>query len=143
MIRGTDVALSLLVVGTAAAAGYVLQGRRRDAAARSKAEVGARVVDRSEVPPETTVVDVSSRRLREIPGARRAIDRAVRADADEEWAHVTLDREDAWSVVDALRRSLPYHDGDGDEYNGVYVRYGDHVIVLDAIGWARVEGPPR
>ena len=54
---------------------------------------------------------------------------------------VTLERDGAWSVVDAVRDSLPYYDGDAGEYNGVYVRYGDRIVVLDAIGWARLEEP--
>lgn len=140
-IRGKDVAYSLLAVGTAAAAGYVLRGgRSRTRDARSAADVGARIVD--DVPHEATIVDASAERLREVPGVRRAIERAIAGDAREEWAHVTLEREGAWTVADRLRRSLPYHEGDGDAYNGVYVRYDDRVVVLDAIGWARVEGAP-
>lgn len=135
--------LSLLAVGTAAAAGYVLSSRRadRDPEARSKANLGARIVDRSEIPDGATVVDASSERLADIPGAQRAIRRAVRNDAREEWAHVTLDRDGAWSVVDTVRRALPYYDGGDAEYNGVYVRHGDRIVLLDAIGWARLERP--
>jgi hypothetical protein len=141
-IRGKDVALSLLAVGTAAAAGYVLRaGATRSGTVRSKADVGARIVD--DVPSRATVVDVSCDRLREIPGARRAIDRAISNDAREEWEHVTLESDGAWNVVEHVRRSLPYHDGRDDEYNGVYVRYDDRVVLLDAIGWARVEEPIR
>lgn len=140
MIRGKDMALSLLAVGTAAAAGYVLQsGRTRSKTARSKANLGARIV--GEVPDGATVVDASSNRLADIPGARRALTRAVRNNARDEWEHVTLERDGAWSVVDAIRSSLPYYDGSGSEYNGVYVRYDDRVVVLDAIGWARLEEP--
>lgn len=139
-IRGKDLALSLLAVGTAAAAGYVLRaGCKRREDARSKANLGARIVD--EIPDGATVVDVSSRRLGEIPGARRAIDRAVNNGAREEWEHVTLEDDGAWDTVDRIRRSLPYHDADGTDYNGVYVQYNDHVVVLDAIGWARIEEP--
>lgn len=138
MIRGKDVAISLLVVGTAAAAGYALQaGRARCVPAESNADIGARIVE--EPPRDATVVDVASDRLRMIPEAQRAVERAVRNDAREEWEHVTLERDGAWEIVDVIRRSLPYHD-DG-EYNGVYVRYGDTVVLLDAIGWARVEEP--
>ncbi|WP_247002781.1 hypothetical protein [Halosolutus gelatinilyticus] len=140
MIRGKEMALSLLAVGTAAVAGYVIQsGRNRRATARSKADLGARIVN--EVPEGATVVDATSRKLDDIPGARRAIDRAIRNEAREEWEHVTLERDGAWSIVDAIRQSLPYHDARGTEYNGVYVSDGDRVIVLDAIGWARLEDP--
>ncbi|WP_265108968.1 hypothetical protein [Halosolutus halophilus] len=140
MIRGKEIGLSLLAVGTAAAAGYVLRaGRSRSTAARSKADLGARIVE--DVPSGATVVDATSDRLDRIPGARRAIDRAVRNDAREEWEHVTLERDGAWTVVDAVRRSLPYYDATGCEYNGVYVRYEDRIVVLDAIGWARLEDP--
>ncbi|WP_255170621.1 hypothetical protein [Natrononativus amylolyticus] len=139
VIKGKDVAISLLVVGTAAAAGYALQsGRSRDADARSSADIGARIVE--EIPPSATVIDVSSEQLRAIPGARRAIDRAIRGDAREEWEHVTLEDDGAWEIVDVIRRSLPYHDAE-EGYNGVYVRYDDRVVVLDAIGWAHVEEP--
>ena len=142
MIRGRDVALPLLAVGTAVVAGYLLQTERaRDVRARTKADVGARIVETGEIPQDATVVDVSSRRLRELPGVRRALDRAVRYDARDEWEHVTLERSGAWEVVDSLRRSLPYYEAAGEGYNGVYVRYGDSVVVLDAIGWARVEEP--
>jgi len=140
MIRGKDIALSVLAVGTAVAAGYVLRaGQSRTNTARSKANLGARVVET--VPPDATVVAASSDPLDAIPGARTAIDRAVRNDAREEWEHVTLDRDGAWSIVDAIRGSLPYYDGSGDEYNGVYIQYGDRIVVLDAIGWARLEEP--
>ncbi|QSX00258.1 hypothetical protein [Haloterrigena alkaliphila] len=142
MIRGKDMALSLLAVGTAAVAGYVLHSEQRTKRpSRSKANLGARIVARDAVPEDATVVDVSSQRLSDIPGARRAIDRAVRNDARDEWEHVTLDRDGAWSVVDTVRGSLPYYaDADG-AYNGVYVHYGDHIVVLDAIGWAHLEEP--
>ncbi len=141
MIRGKEVALSLLVVGTAAAAGYVFRSsaRRRRLRGRSKASIGARIVE--EVPHEATVVDISNDQLRDLPSARRAIDRAISNDAREEWEHVTLEREGAWMVVDALRRSLPYYENDDRRYNGVYVRYDDRIVVLDAIGWARIEEP--
>ncbi|MFP8955142.1 hypothetical protein ACLI4Y_00300 [Natrialbaceae archaeon A-CW3] len=138
MIRGKDIAVSMLVVGTAAAAGYLLRSRGRSpAGARSKADVGARIVE--EIPENATVVDSSSRRLRALPGVGRAISRAIRNDAREEWEHVTLEREGSWEIVDALRRSLPYYESDGDGYNGVYVRHEGRIVVLDAIGWARVE----
>ncbi|SEW15226.1 hypothetical protein [Natrinema salifodinae] len=142
MIRGKDMALSLVAVGTAAVAGYVLRSERSDVgASRSKADLGARIIDPDEIPPDATVVDASANRLGEIPGARRALDRAVRNGAREEWEHVTIDRDGAWSVVDRIRESLPYYDADGRAYNGVYVRYNDQVVVLDAIGWARLEDP--
>lgn len=140
MIRGKDVAYSLLAVGTAAAAGYVLRaGSNRRANGRSAAEVGARIVE--EVPQDVPIVDASCDRLREIPGAQRAIERAITNDAREEWEHITLERDGAWNVVDRLRRSLPYYDDGATDYNGVYVRYDDRIVVLDAIGWARVEEP--
>ena len=140
VIRGKDVAVSLLVVGTAAAAGYALQsGRARDVSARSSADIGARIVE--EIPQDATVVDASSDRLRTVPGARRAIDRAISNDAREEWEHVTLEHDGAWDIVEVVRRSLPYHDADDGAYNGVYVRYDDRIVVLDAIGWARVQEP--
>ncbi|MDQ2051027.1 hypothetical protein RBH26_11100 [Natronolimnohabitans sp. A-GB9] len=142
MIRGKEMALSLLAVGAAAVAGYVLRsGQEVDRPSRSKADLGARIVGHDEVPDGVTLVDATSQRLAEIPGARRAIERAVRNDARKEWEHVTLERDGAWSVVDTIRESLPYYDGSSHEYNGVYVRYGDHVVVLDAIGWARLEEP--
>ncbi|NUB89691.1 hypothetical protein HTZ84_19625 [Haloterrigena sp. SYSU A558-1] len=142
MIRGKEMALSLLAVGTAAVAGYALRsGQRTDSPSRSKANLGARIIGRDEVPDGATVVDSTSQRLAEIPGARRAIDRAVRNDAREEWEHVTIDRDGAWSVVDTVRGSLPYYSGSGGEYNGVYVHYNDRIVVLDAIGWARLEEP--
>lgn len=139
-VRGRDVAVSVLVVAGAAAAGYVIQrGRGRAEHGPSSAEVGARVVEPEEVPVGATVVDASSRRLRELPGAGRAIDRAIVDDAREEWTGVEIDREGAWEVVDALQRSLPYHEGAGGEYNGVYVACEDRMVVVDAIGWARIE----
>ena len=142
MIRGKEMALSLLAVGTAAVAGYVLHaGQRSECTSRSKADLGARIVGHDQVPDGATVVDITAERLGEIPGARRAIDRAVRNDAREEWEHVTLEREGAWSVVDTVRGSLPYYNGNGSTYNGVYVRYNDRVVVLDAIGWAKLEEP--
>ena len=140
MINGKDVAVSLAVVGTAAVAGYVLRWRARPVTGgRSKADVGARIVE--EVPDGATVIDSSSRRLRRLPGVGRAIRRAIRNDARDEWEHVTLERDGAWSIVDTVRDSLPYYDGDDAEYNGVYVRYGNRIVVLDAIGWARLEEP--
>ena len=140
MFRGKGMALSLLAVGTAAAAGYVLQTDRSPTeTGRSKANLGARVVD--EVPAGATVIDASARRLAEIPGARRALERAVRNDAREEWEHVTLERDGAWSVVDTIRDSLPYYEADRGEYNGVYVEHQGRIVVLDAIGWARLEQP--
>ncbi|AFZ73481.1 hypothetical protein [Natronobacterium gregoryi] len=142
MFRGNGMALSLLAVGTAAAAGYLLRSRRsRVETARSKADLGARIVSQTDVPDGATIVDASSERLSQIPGARRAITRALRNDARKEWEHVTLDREGAWSIVDSVRDSLPYYDGDDSEYNGVYVLCNDRIVVLDAIGWARLEQP--
>lgn len=139
-VRGRDVAVSLLVVAGAAAAGYAVQrGQGRTEHGPSSAEVGARVLDPGEVPIGATVVDASSRRLRELPGVGRAIDRAIADDAREEWASVGIDREGAWKVVDALQRALPYHEADRGGYNGVYVACDDRVVVVDAIGWARVE----
>ena len=139
-IRGKDLALSVLAVGTAAVVGYFLQGRStRQRGGRVKADVGARIV--TDVPDDATVVDVSSRRLRELPLADTVIQRALSDDAREEWANATLEHDHAWEVVDALRRSLPYYEGDGSVYNGVYVRCDDRVVVLDAIGWARIEEP--
>ncbi|ELY68299.1 hypothetical protein C489_07640 [Natrinema versiforme JCM 10478] len=135
-------ALSLLAVGTAAVAGYVLHTEQSAAhASRSKANLGARVIDSETVPDDAVVVDASAQRLGDIPGARRALDRAIRNGAREEWEHITLDRDGAWSVVDRIRQTLPYYDADGDEYNGVYVRYNDRIVVLDAIGWAHLEEP--
>lgn len=142
MLRGKDLALSVLVVGTAAAAGYVIQsGRRRGRGGRARASVGARVVE--DVPVDATVVDVSSRRLDEIPGVRRALHLALDDDAREEWEQVTIEDDGAWGTVDALRRSLPYHEADGAMYNGVYVQCGNRVVVVDAVGWARVEEVPQ
>ncbi|MFA9416964.1 hypothetical protein [Natrinema sp. HArc-T2] len=142
MIRGKEMVFSLLAVGTAAVAGYVLRSERsRTAASRSKADLGARLVSPTEVPADATVVDASARRLGEIPGARRALDRAVRNGARDEWEHITLERDGAWSIVDRIRESLPYYESDTDAYNGVYVRYNDRIVVLDAIGWARLEEP--
>ncbi|SER20654.1 hypothetical protein [Natrinema salaciae] len=142
MIRGKDMALSLLVVGTAAVAGYVLRSERSGTrTSRSKANLGARVIAPEDVPDDATVVDASAQRLGEIPGARRALDRAIRNGAREEWEHITLERDGAWSVVDRIRQTLPYYDADGDEYNGVYVQYNDRIVVLDAIGWAHLEEP--
>lgn len=142
MLRGKEIALSVLVVGAAAAAGYVLQsGRGRESDTRARASVGARVVE--EAPADAVVVDVSSRRLGDIPGARQVIDRAADADAREGWVQVTLSEIGAWETVDSLRRSLPYHEADGTGYNGVYVRCGSRTVVLDAIGWARIEGVPH
>ena len=142
-IRGTDVALSLLAVGTAALAGYVIRNERaRNSHTPAAADVGARIVDHHEIPADATVVDASSRRLGELPGVRRAIDRAISNDAREEWEHVTLEIDGAWEVVDVIRRSLPYYDAEsGEEYNGVYVRCNGRIVVLDAIGWAHVEEP--
>ncbi|MFP8890912.1 hypothetical protein ACLI4U_14275 [Natrialbaceae archaeon A-CW2] len=140
ILRGKNVALSLLAVGVAAVAGYLLRSRGGDrATGQPKADVGARIVE--DIPAEATVIDASSERLRELPGVGRAIRRAIRYDAREEWEHVTLEREGAWDIVDALRRSLPYYENDDDAHNGVYVRYDDRVVVLDAIGWARMEEP--
>ncbi len=140
MSTRNDLVLSAVVVGAAAAVGYLLRWHRgTNRAAQTAANIGARIVGHQEIPDGATVVNVTSRQLGEIPGAKRAITRAIRTNAREEWAHVTLKRDGAWAVVDALRGSLPYYDGDAGEYNGVYVQYGDHVIVLDAIGWARPE----
>ena len=139
VFRGKDVALSLLTVGAAAAVGYVLRsGRSRDDG-KPRADIGARVV--TEVPADAAVVDVSSRRLEKLPVVRRAIERALEADAGEEWEHVTLESRDAWRVVDALREAEPYYEADGASYNGIYVRCDDRIVVVDAIGWARVPEP--
>ncbi|MDS0476510.1 hypothetical protein [Natrinema sp. 1APR25-10V2] len=142
MIRGKDMAISLLAVGTAAVAGYVLRTEQSETyTSRSKADLGARLIGPEDVPDDATVVDASAQRLGEIPGARRALDRAVRNGARNEWEHITLERDGAWSVVDRIRESLPYYDADDGAYNGVYVRYNDRIVVLDAIGWARLEDP--
>ncbi|WP_394348633.1 hypothetical protein [Halovivax sp.] len=139
MRRGRKLGLSVLAVGAAALAGYVVRSERPTREpTRARASIGARIVE--EVPPSATVVDVSSRRLGEIPGARRAIDRAVSADDRDRWTEVTFSDDDAWSVVDALRGSLPYHEADDEGYNGVYVKHGEDIVVIDAVGWARVEG---
>ncbi|WP_408956904.1 hypothetical protein [Natrinema sp. 74] len=144
MIRGKDMAISLLAVGTAAVAGYVLQSEQSTSRlSRSKANLGARLIGPEAVPNDATVVDASAQRLGEIPGARRALDRAVRNGARNEWEHVTLERDGAWSVVDRIRESLPYYDADDGAYNGVYVRYDERIVILDAIGWARLEEPIR
>ncbi|MEY7848775.1 hypothetical protein AB7C87_06170 [Natrarchaeobius sp. A-rgal3] len=142
MNRGKRLAVPLLAVGTAALVGYALRSSRsRSETARSKADLGARLIGPEQIPVDATVVDASSRRLDEIPGVRRAIKRAVRNGAHDEWEHVTIDRDGAWSVVDAIRGSLPYYDGADGAYNGVYVHYDDRFVVLDAIGWARLEEP--
>ncbi|MHC3436611.1 hypothetical protein ACYJ1Y_00600 [Natrialbaceae archaeon A-gly3] len=139
VFRGKDVALSLLTVGAAAAVGYVLRsGRSRDDGT-PRADIGARIV--SEVPREAPVVDASSRRLAELPAVREAISRALAADANEEWEHVSLEADEAWQVVDAVRDSEPYYEADGTAYNGIYVRCEDRFVVVDAIGWARVPEP--
>lgn len=144
MIRGKDMAISLLAVGTAAVAGYILRSERsRSRISRSKADLGARLVGPEDVPDDATVVDATAERLGEIPGARRALDRAVRNGARDEWEHIMLEQDGAWSVVDRVRESLPYYEDDGGAYNGVYVRYNDRIVVLDAIGWARLEEPIR
>lgn len=142
VFRGKDVALSLLTVGTAAAVGYFLRsGRRKRHESRPRADIGARIVPPADVPEEAPIVDVSSRRLAEVPTARAVISRALDRDAREEWVHTTLEGENAWAVVDALRESAPYYDADGTAYNGVYVRCDNRIVVLDAIGWARVPEP--
>lgn len=142
MIRGKDMAISLLAVGSAAVAGYVFRSEQSETStSRSKADLGARLVAPADVPADATIVDASARRLGEIPGARRALDRAVRNGARDEWEHITLEHDGAWSVVDRIRQSLPYYDGDTGAYNGVYVRYNDRIVVLDAIGWAHLEEP--
>ncbi|WP_254762029.1 hypothetical protein [Natrinema marinum] len=142
MIRGKDMAITLLAVGTAAVAGYVLHTEQSETyTSRSKADLGARLIRSEDVPADAVVVDASAQRLGEIPGARRALDRAVRNGARNEWEHITIERDGAWSVVDRIRESLPYYDGDDNAYNGVYVRYNDRIVVLDAIGWARLEDP--
>ncbi|MFC3960143.1 hypothetical protein [Halovivax cerinus] len=139
MRRGRTLGLSALVVGAAAVVGYALRSGRTRARGRVRASIGARIVE--DVPTAATVVDSSSERLRDIPGARRAIERAVCADDPSQWTEVTFSDDGAWNVVDALRGAFPYYDGDDGEYNGVYVRRGDRVVVLDAIGWAHVETP--
>lgn len=142
MIRGKDMAISLLAVGSAAVAGYVLRSERTGTCtSRSKADLGARLVGPADVPDDAIVVDASARRLGEIPGARRALDRAIRNGARDEWEHITLESDGAWSVVDRIRQSLPYYSADTGSYNGVYVRYNDRIVVLDAIGWAHLEEP--
>jgi len=142
MIRGKELVLSLLAVGTAAVAGYVFRSERSETtASKSKADLGARLISPTAIPADATVIDASERWLGEIPGARRALDRAVRNGARDEWEHITLERDGAWSVVDRIRESLPYYESDTDAYNGVYVRYNDRIVVLDAIGWARLEEP--
>ncbi|PCR91491.1 hypothetical protein [Natrinema ejinorense] len=142
MVRGKDLALSLLAVGMAAVAGYVLRSEQSAArTSRSKANLGARVIVPEDVPADATVIDASAQRLGEIPGARRALDRAIHNSARDEWEHVTLERDGAWSIVDRIRQTLPYYDADDDEYNGVYVQYDDRIVVLDAIGWAHLEEP--
>ncbi|AGB15173.1 hypothetical protein Halru_0540 [Halovivax ruber XH-70] len=137
MGRGRTLGLSALVVGAAALVGFALQVGRRRQRAHVQASIGARIVE--EVPQAATVVDSTSRRLQEIPGATHAIERAVASDDDASWAEVTFTDESAWSVVDTLRETVPYYDGDDGEYNGVYVRWGDRIVVLDAVGWARLE----
>ena len=142
MLRGKEIALSVLAVGTAVAAGIVLRtGFGSQSNDRARASIGARVVEK--VPSEATVVDVSSRRLRHISGARQVIERAVSEGANEEWAEVTLHEDGAWETVDMLRRSLPYHDAAGTGYNGVYVRCGSRIVLLDAVGWERIEEVPQ
>ena len=139
VIRGKDVALSLLTVGAAAAVGYALRSGRSRRTGKPKADIGARIV--TDVPNDAPVVDVSSRRLEKLPVVKRAIARALEADADEEWEHVSLESRDAWQVVDALREAEPYYEADGPTYNGIYVRCDDRIVVVDAIGWARVPEP--
>lgn len=142
LIRGKDVALSLLVVGTAAAVGYVLTADRTgDESGRSKADVGARIVDPADVPVDVTILRASDDRIQQVPLLRQAIDRALRSGAHDEWAHIMVDCDGAWSVVDAIRTRFPYHESDGAGYNGVYVRCDDRIVVIDAIGWAKVEEP--
>ena len=136
MGRGRTLGVSALVVGAAALVGFALRLGRRRRRAHVQASIGARIVE--EVPQAATVVDSTSRRLQEIPGATRAIERAVAGD-DASWAEVTFTDESAWGVVDTLRETVPYYDGDDGEYNGVYVRWDDRVVVLDAVGWARLE----
>lgn len=136
--RRSRFVISLLSVAIAATVGYLIRSiRKRSDSVTTKADVGARIV--SEVPHDVTVIDVSSKRLRTLPGVLRAIDKAVRNDASERWAHVTLESERAWELADALRESLPYYETSGPEYNGVYVKCNDRIIVLDAIGWAKTE----
>lgn len=137
-LRG--LAVPAFVVGSAAAAGYLLANRGDRRPSRARAEVGARIVE--EVPPGATLVDDSSTALSELPAARRVIDRALAADAREEWVHVELG-EGGWEVVDGLRESEPYYEGNGTAYNGVYVRSDDRIVVLDAIGWTRIVEPVR
>ncbi|ELZ11957.1 hypothetical protein C479_05912 [Halovivax asiaticus JCM 14624] len=137
MGRGRTLGLSALVVGAAALVGFALRVGRRHSRAHVQASIGARIVE--EVPQTATVVDSTSHRLQEIPGATRAIERAVASDDAASWAEVTFTDESAWSVVDTLRETVPYYDGDDGEYNGVYVRWGDRIVVLDAVGWARLE----
>lgn len=131
-------ALSLLTVGAAAAVGYLFRSGRGRNDGKPRADVGARVV--SEVPAEAAVVDVSSRRLAALPAVLEVVSRALEAD-EEGWQQVNLEADDAWQVVDAVRGSAPYYQGDGTAYNGIYVRCDDRVVVVDAIGWARVPEP--
>jgi len=137
MIRGKDMAISLLAVGSAAVAGYVLRSERTGTCtSRSKADLGARLVGPADVPDDATVVDASARRLGEIPGAHRAqIEPSVTA--RDEWEHITLESDGAWSVVDRIRQSLPYYDADTGSYNGVYVV--DTTIA--SLFWMRSAGP--
>ncbi|MDZ7731299.1 MAG: hypothetical protein U5K37_10845 [Natrialbaceae archaeon] len=136
--RGGDLALGLFAAGTAATVGYFLKteyARRRTAAAN----IGARVVEPEDIPTAATVVDDSSRRLRELPGVQKAIEKAV-AQRDH-WANVTIERSDALTVVDGIRDSLPYYRAaDEAELSGLYVKRGDRLIVLDAFGWDVLEG---
>lgn len=142
MRNGRTLGLSLLAVGAAAIAGYAVRfGRSRERLSRAQASIGARIVE--DVPATATVVDVSSRRLREIPGACRAVDRAIDAGSADQWVEVTFTDRDAWTIVDSLRGALPYHDGERGEYNGVYVQADDRIVVLDAVGWARIEEPAQ
>lgn len=140
MIRGNRAALSLAVVGTAAAVGYALRrARSKEVTGRTSATIGARTVDA--VPEAATVVGADEAVLNEIPGVRRAISRARETDDREEWGQITLDHEDAWTVVDRLREGVPYYQGVAQ--NGVYISDGETTFVVDAVGWARIERPPR
>ena len=131
-------ALSLLTLGAAVAVGYLFRSGRDRNDRKPRADVGARIV--SEIPAEAAVVDVSSRRLAKLPAVLEVVSRALEAD-DGGWTHVHLEADDAWQVVDAVRDSEPYYRSDGTAYNGIYVRCDDRIVVVDAIGWARVPRP--
>ena len=140
MAADRHIGFALAVTALAALAGYVARrGRRARDPASVEGRLGARIVD--EVPHSATVVDASSKGLDEIPGARRAIDRAFNHGGTDRWVELSLAGDAAARVVDAIREATPYYEGRGGEYNGLYVRCEDRVVVLDAIGWARFDEP--